>query len=67
MWLWWVIIPEEDFTDVTLIIDYAYWFTCGGGGDNGGGYGGGRGADNGMDLTLFVRIAKVKIVKEVIS
>ena len=32
-------IPKEDFSDVTLVIDYAYWFTWGGGGDNGGGKG----------------------------
>ena len=37
-------IPKEVFTDVTLVIDYAYWFTLGGGGgDIGVGYGGERG------------------------
>ena len=36
-------IPKEDFTDVTLVINYAYWFTWGGGGDNLGWYGGGQG------------------------
>ena len=41
-WLDSWLMPNEDFTDVTLVIDYAYWFTWGVGADNGGGYGGGQ-------------------------
>ena len=47
--------PKEDFTDVTLVMYYAYRFTWGGGGDNGGGQSSGQ---YGIDKELVMDMGK---------